>query len=332
MQRFRRSKRSTFPSQLIWLAVSFVLLYVLMSKIALPRIGAIFAERSKRIGDDLKAAQGFKEQSDAAHAAYEKALADARARAQAIANATREQQAAEAEAANKRLEAQLHERLAAAEQSIAATRTAAMGNVARHRGRYRLGHRRAPDRQGSGRPRSHRRVRRRAEALGKLMLEAMQETENWVALAFLLFLGAAGLSRRPPQGLDASIARQARIKAELDEARRLQEEAQALLAEFQRKGREAEKEAEAIIAGAKAEAERIAGEAKVRMEDFVSRRTKMAEAKITQAEAQALADVRSAAADAAVTAAEKILSIAAKGEVAVNLLQQGIEDVRKKLN
>ena len=74
-----------FPSQLAWLAVSFVLLYALMAKVALPRIGAIFAERSKRIGDDLKAAQGFKEQSDAAHAAYEKALADARARAQAIA-------------------------------------------------------------------------------------------------------------------------------------------------------------------------------------------------------------------------------------------------------
>jgi F-type H+-transporting ATPase subunit b len=119
----------TFPSQLIWLAVSFVLLYALMSKIALPRIGAIIAERSKRIGDDLKAAEGFKQQSDAAHAAYEKALADARARAQAIASETREQQAAAAEATNKRLEAQLHERLAAAEQSIAATRTAAMGNV-----------------------------------------------------------------------------------------------------------------------------------------------------------------------------------------------------------
>ena len=119
----------TFPSQLVWLAISFVLLYVLMAKVALPRIGAIFAERSKRIGDDLKAAQGFKEQSDAAHAAYEKALTDARARAQAIAAETREQQAAAAEATNKRLEAQLHERLAAAEQSIAATRTAAMGNV-----------------------------------------------------------------------------------------------------------------------------------------------------------------------------------------------------------
>jgi F-type H+-transporting ATPase subunit b len=68
------------------------------------------------------------------------------------------------------------------------------------------------------------------------------------------------------------------------------------------------------------------------MEDFISRRTKMAETKIIQAEAQAVADVRSAAADAAVAAAEKILSVAAKGEVAVNLMRQGIEDVRKKFN
>ena len=164
------------------------------------------------------------------------------------------------------------------------------------------------------------------------MLEAMQETENWVALAFILFLALLvylGVHRKITDSLDQ---RQARIKGELDEARRLKEEARALLAEFQRKGREAEKEAEAIIAGAKAEAERIAAEAKTRMEDFISRRTKMAETKIIQAEAQALADVRSAAADAAVTAAEKILSVAAKGEVAVNLLQQGIEDVRKKFN
>jgi len=164
------------------------------------------------------------------------------------------------------------------------------------------------------------------------MLEAMQETENWVALAFILFLALLvylGVHRKITDSLDG---RQARIKGELDEARRLKEEAQALLAEFQRKGREAEKEAEAIIAGAKVEAERIAAEAKTRMEDFVSRRTKMAETKITQAEAQAVADVRSAAADAAVAAAEKILSVAAKGEVAVNLMRQGIEDVRKKLN
>jgi F-type H+-transporting ATPase subunit b len=118
-----------FPSQLLWLTISFVLLYVLMSKIALPRIGAIMAERSKLIGDDLAAAERLKEQSNAAHAAYEKSLADARGRAQSIAGSTREKQAAEAKAAQKRLEAQLHERLGAAEQSITATRAAAMGNV-----------------------------------------------------------------------------------------------------------------------------------------------------------------------------------------------------------
>jgi F-type H+-transporting ATPase subunit b len=119
----------TFPSQLVWLAISFVLLYVLMAKVALPRIGAIFAERSKRISGDLKAAQDFKEQSDAAHAAYEKALTDARTRAQSIANQMREKQAAEADATSKRLEAELHEKLASAEKSIAATRASAMSNV-----------------------------------------------------------------------------------------------------------------------------------------------------------------------------------------------------------
>jgi F-type H+-transporting ATPase subunit b len=118
-----------YPSQLLWLTLSFVLLYVLMSRVALPRIGSILAERSKLIGDDLAAAERLKEQSNAAHAAYEKSLADARSRAQTIASATREKQASEAGDAQKRLEAQLHERLTAAEQSIAATRTAAMGNV-----------------------------------------------------------------------------------------------------------------------------------------------------------------------------------------------------------
>ena len=118
-----------FPSQLVWLAITFVLLYVLMSRIALPRIGAIMAERSKVISDDLATADQLKERSDAAAAAYEKALADARGRAQGIAAATREQQARETEDLHKRLEAQLHERIAAAEQSIAKSRGAAMSNV-----------------------------------------------------------------------------------------------------------------------------------------------------------------------------------------------------------
>lgn len=164
------------------------------------------------------------------------------------------------------------------------------------------------------------------------MLEPLKETENWVALGFICFIGLLiylGAHRRVFEAIDS---RQARIKGELDEARRLREEAQALLAEFERKGREAETEAEAIIAGAKMEAERLATEAKARMEDFVARRTRMAEDKIVQAETQAMADVRAAAADAAVAAAAKILSTAAKGKVAEALLAKGIEDVRQKLN
>jgi F-type H+-transporting ATPase subunit b len=160
----------------------------------------------------------------------------------------------------------------------------------------------------------------------------MPEAEAWVAIAFVLFLGLLiylGAHRRVISGIDT---RRQRIKAELDEAVRLREEAQAVLAEFERKAREAEGEAAAIIAGAKAEAERLATEAKARMEDFVTRRTKMAETKIAQAEAQALADVRAAAADTAVAAAEKILAVAAKGKVAEDLLAKGIDDVRKKIN
>ena len=160
----------------------------------------------------------------------------------------------------------------------------------------------------------------------------MPEAEAWVAIAFVIFISLLiylGAHRRVFDGIDA---RRARIKSELDEAVRLRDEAKALLAEYVRKGKDAEAEAGSIIAAAKAEAERLATEAKARMEDFVVRRTKMAEAKIAQAEAQALADVRAAAADTAVAAAEKILAAAAKGKVAEDLLVQGIEDVRKRFN
>jgi F-type H+-transporting ATPase subunit b len=158
------------------------------------------------------------------------------------------------------------------------------------------------------------------------------EAEFWVAVAFVLFLGVLYYFNVHRMVLDALDQRSVRIKAELDEARRLRDEAGKLLAEYQRKQREAESEAEAIIADARAEAERVAAEARVKMEEFVARRTKLAEAKIGQAEAQALADVRAAAADAAVTAAEKILRDTAKGKIADDLIAQGIADVKAKLN
>lgn len=158
------------------------------------------------------------------------------------------------------------------------------------------------------------------------------DPEVWVAVAFVIFvvgLGYLGVHKQITSALDN---RGNRIKAELDDARRLKDEAMKLLADYQRKRQEAETEAQDIIAGAKAEADRLAVEAKARVEEFVTRRTKMAEAKIAQAEAQAMSDVRAAAAEAAVTAAEKILTQAAKGKAAENLIAKGIEDVRKKLN
>lgn len=164
------------------------------------------------------------------------------------------------------------------------------------------------------------------------IVELLGDAEFWVAVAFVIFvagLGYLGVHRMIAKSLDE---RAARIKAELDEARKLKDEAAELLAEYQRKRQAAEGEAQDIISGAKAEAERMAAEAKTRIEDFVARRTKMAEAKIAQAEAQAAADVRSAAAEAAIAAAEKILSAETKGKLAGDLIAKGIDDVRKKLN
>jgi F-type H+-transporting ATPase subunit b len=163
-------------------------------------------------------------------------------------------------------------------------------------------------------------------------MELLREPETWVAIAFVIFLGVLvylGVHKMIMKSLDD---RAERIKAELDEARRLKDEAAELLAEYQRKRQAAEAEAQDIIEGAKAEADRLATEAKGRIEDFVARRTALAETKIAQAEAQATADVRSAAADAAIAAAEKILSAETKGKLAAELIAKGIDDVRKKLN
>lgn len=160
----------------------------------------------------------------------------------------------------------------------------------------------------------------------------MFEAETWVALAFVVFLGVLiyfGVHKHMIEGIDE---RRDRIKAELDEARRLKEEAQALVTEYRRKQAEAEREAQSLIAGATAEAERLAVEARAKVEEFVVRRTKMAETKIAQAEAQALADVRAAAADAAVAAAERVLRANVKGKIADDLLTKGIAHLEKELN
>ena len=160
----------------------------------------------------------------------------------------------------------------------------------------------------------------------------MFEAEFWVGVAFFVFvalLGYVGAHRMILASLDQ---RRDKIKSELDEARRLREEAEKLLAEYRRRQQDAESEAQTIIRNAQAEAERVAEEAHARLEELIARRTAIAQTKIAQAEAQALADVRAAAADAAVTAAEKILRQTAKGKVADDLIAKGIEDVKAKLH
>jgi F-type H+-transporting ATPase subunit b len=122
-------QKETFASQLFWLALAFVLLYVLMAKVALPRVGSILQARRDQIARDLAEAQRFRDESEAALAAYEKALADARGRAQTIAAETRDQLMREAETRRKALEAELNAQLAEAESTIAAAKTAAMQNV-----------------------------------------------------------------------------------------------------------------------------------------------------------------------------------------------------------
>jgi len=122
-------EKQTFASQLVWFALTFIALYLLMSRIALPRIGSILEERRQRVADDLAEAQRLKDESDAAIAAHEKALAEARGRAQTLANETREKAAAAAEARRKEVDAKLRARIADAEKTISASRTGAMANV-----------------------------------------------------------------------------------------------------------------------------------------------------------------------------------------------------------
>ena len=158
------------------------------------------------------------------------------------------------------------------------------------------------------------------------------EPEFWVAVAFVILMvvfGYLGVFKTAMSALDK---RAERIKAELDDAQRLKQEAAKVLADYKARRASAEREAEEIVTSAKAEAERIAADAKAKMEDFVARRTKAAESKIALAEAQALADVRSAAADAAVQAAATVLSQSVKGSLGEDLVAKGIAEVGRKLN
>jgi F-type H+-transporting ATPase subunit b len=118
-----------FPSQLLWLAITFGAIYLFVSKVVIPRVGGAIAERAQRISRDLDEAAAAKQRADDATEAYSKALAEARGRAEGIARQTRAQMNAVSEAKRKAIEAELVAKLAGADKEIATRKKAAMGNV-----------------------------------------------------------------------------------------------------------------------------------------------------------------------------------------------------------
>ena len=154
----------------------------------------------------------------------------------------------------------------------------------------------------------------------------------WALLGLIAFLGIVVAVGAPKKIIAALDARSDRIRGELDEARKNREEAQALLAEYQRKRRDAEAEAEHSVEDARKEARRLPDEANEKLSEMVERRTKTAETKIAQAEAQAIAEVPSRATDLAIAAAGDLLKAKVTGDQANAMVDKSIETVKTRLN
>jgi len=151
-------------------------------------------------------------------------------------------------------------------------------------------------------------------------------------VSLLIFLGLIVYLKVPGMMAKSLDDRADQIRNELAEAKRLREEAQHLLAEYQRKRKEAEAEAAHIVAAAEREAEMLTTEARKKTEEFVANRTALSEQKIKQAEADAMKAVRSAAVDLAIAAAESVLAKKADGSVQSGLFNDAIKEVKTRLN
>ena len=156
--------------------------------------------------------------------------------------------------------------------------------------------------------------------------------EFWVLVSFVLFIGLIVYLKVPGKVTAMLDERAERISRELDEARKLREEAQGLLADYERKRRDADKEAEAIIAQAREEADAYAVETRQKLAEMIERRGHMAEEKIAQAEAQAVKEVRAAAAELAIAAATRIISDEVQGARADQLVDASIADLKDRLH
>ena len=152
----------------------------------------------------------------------------------------------------------------------------------------------------------------------------------WATAALIVFIALIMYLKVPSMITKSLDDRADKIRSDLDEARKLREEAQALLAEYQRKRRDAESEAETIVEAAKREADTLASDAKKKLDEYVERRTKMAEQKIAQAETQAMQDVKAIAAERAIAASEQVL-MSKLSDGGASLIKSSIAEVKSKL-
>jgi F-type H+-transporting ATPase subunit b len=160
----------------------------------------------------------------------------------------------------------------------------------------------------------------------------LRDPATWVAVAFILFI-ALGIYLKVPAMLAKMLDERAdKISKELAEARKLREEAQALLAEYQKKRAEAEKDAANIVAQAKVEAESYGVETRKKLAETIERRTKQAAQKIAQAESAAIKEVRTTATEAAIAAASKLVGEAVQGAKGGKLIDESIAAVKSRLN
>ncbi|MFC5385023.1 F0F1 ATP synthase subunit B [Aquamicrobium segne] len=163
-------------------------------------------------------------------------------------------------------------------------------------------------------------------------MDATSLATLWATISLVIFIGLCIYLKVPGMITKALDQRADRIRNELEEAKRLREEAQALLAEYQNKRKQAEQEAVEIVETARREAAAVAEEATRKAEDYVARRTSMAEQKIAQAERDAISEVRSTAIDLAVEAARKVLADKTDSKADAELFKQSVADVKARLN
>jgi F-type H+-transporting ATPase subunit b len=341
---------TTFPNQIFWLLVTLVVIYLVLTRVALPRIGAVLAERKGTITNDLAAAEELKQKAVQAEKAYNDALAKARGEAARIVAEARASIQADldvATAKGRRRDFGQGGGIGKAHQRDPRRRAGKRDRSGPRSGaRHCRGagwHGRCGHRHGG-----RRRPAERVNAMKKLILPlaltaspamaatgpffSLGNTNFIVLIAFLIFVGILLYAKVPAKLAGLLDARAVQIKADLDEARALREEAKTILASYERKQKEVQAQSDRIVANAREEAMAAAEQAKADLQASIARRLAAAEDQIASAEASAVREVREKAVAVAIAAAGDVLARQMTQDAAAASIDASIEQVAAKLH